>query len=423
MSETNHAINTAGYAIAFARSASEALRRIAERDFALVLLDAGMAAVDVCETARTIHSHPRSAMVPIIFVTAEQASEDDRLRAYQAGAVDFISAPIVAAILQAKLAVFAGLAKQKLEMQSRAEHFVRLNGELQQQRKRNLEQLNEHKLVEDALRQSREELRQLASYQDRVKEDERKRIAREIHDDLGQNLLALRIDVSMLYARTGNTHPKLNRKVHAVLDQIDVTMKAMRSIINNLRPTVLDLGLNAAIEWQVKDFQRRSGIECHLHMQGRELVLDDSRATALFRILQESLNNVLRHAQATRADIKLQQNGDTLFMQVADNGIGIFPGCRRNANSFGLVGIRERTGALGGRLVIDSGQHKGTTLIVSIPVESEGADGSDEGETRTDVVAELSMLRGSDGVLALPVSASVENLDAAGPRGKVGGIA
>src|SRR5262249_10995185 len=155
------------------------------------------------------------------------------------------------------------------------------------------------------------------------------RIAREIHDELGQNLLALRIDISMLHVRTGAAHPKLNKKVRAVLDQIDSTMKSMRSIINNLRPTVLDLGLNAAIEWQVKEFQRRTGIACDLKMQEKELIVGDDLATALFRILQESLHNVLRHAQATHAGIELYKDDSKLFMKIVDNGIGIFPGCRR----------------------------------------------------------------------------------------------
>jgi signal transduction histidine kinase len=261
------------------------------------------------------------------------------------------------------------LAKKNLQLQHQKQELEALNADLQAQRQADLQHLNERRQAEEALRQSQEELRQLASYQERIKEDERKRIAREIHDELGQNLLALRIDIAMLHARTVNTHPRLNRKVHAVLDQIDATMKAMRAIINNLRPTVLDLGLNAAIEWQVKEFQRRTGIECELVISEKELVVDDGRATALFRILQESLNNVFRHARATKTRIEVRQADDRLFMSVVDNGVGIFPGCRRKANSFGLVGIKERVSTLGGELIIDAQKDKGTSLVVSIPVE------------------------------------------------------
>lgn len=227
--------------------------------------------------------------------------------------------------------------------------------------------ISERKKAEEALRHSRQMLRHLISYQERVREDERKRIAREIHDDLGQNLLALRIDVAMLHTRTRTAHPKLNERVRIALNHIDATMKAVRAAINNLRPTVLDLGLNAAIEWQVQDFQRRSGIACELNMED-DFGLDDSRATALFRILQESLNNVLRHARASRVRIGLYRNGFKLVMKIADNGIGIYPDCRRKANSFGLVGIEERINALGGELEIASDPNNGTTLTIHLPM-------------------------------------------------------
>ena len=228
--------------------------------------------------------------------------------------------------------------------------------------------ITERKKMEDALQYSREMLRHLVSHQERVREDERKRIARELHDDLGQTLLALRIDVSMLHDRT-RKHTRLNERVQLALGHIDATMKAVRAAINNLRPTVLDLGLNAAIEWQVKDFQRRSGISCMLEMED-DIALDDNRATALFRILQESLNNVIRHAQASSVRITLTSAGGRLYMQIADNGIGIYPDCRRKANSFGLVGIEERIIALGGELDIQSNVFSGTTLTVSIPLKA-----------------------------------------------------
>lgn len=228
--------------------------------------------------------------------------------------------------------------------------------------------ISERKKVEEALHHSRQMLRHLISYQERVREDERKRIAREIHDDPGQNLLALRLDVSMLHARTGAAHPKLNERVRIVLHHIDATMKAPRAAINTLRPTVLDLGLNAAIEWQVQDFRRRSGIRCVLSTED-DFKLDDGRATALFRILQESLNNVTRHSQATEVRIKLCRRHDGLVMTIADNGIGIYPDCRRKANSFGLVGLEERINAFGGKFEIESNDGKGTTLTVHLPIQ------------------------------------------------------
>ncbi|RJF94991.1 response regulator [Noviherbaspirillum saxi] len=367
-----------GYEVITARSGEEALRKVLTNDFAVILLDVSMPSMDGFETAEAIHSHPRSSAVPIIFVTAHYADEMNRLKGYQRGAVDYLFTPIIPQILQTKVAVFVELAKKNLQLQHQKQEFEQLNLDLKEQRKQDLEHINERRLAEEALRQSQEELRQLASYQERIKEDERKRIAREIHDELGQNLLALRIDIAMLHARTGATHPKLNKKVHSVLDHIDSTMKAMRAIINNLRPTVLDLGLNAAIEWQVKEFQRRTSIACALMMPEAELVMDDGRATALFRILQESLNNVFRHARATKATITLTHTGSRLYMSVADNGVGIFPGCRRKANSFGLVGIKERVSTLGGDFEIDTGEEAGTTLTVSIPLDDTAGNAANQ---------------------------------------------
>lgn len=371
--------NNDGYRVMTAKSGEEALRQVLTHDFAVILLDVSMPGMDGFETAEAIHSHPRSSSVPIIFITAHYADEMHRLKAYQKGAVDYLFTPIIPQILQTKVGVFVELARNHLQLKRQKLELEQLNQDLQQQRQVDLEHINERKQAEAALRQSQEELRQLASYQERIKEDERKRIAREIHDELGQNLLALRIDIAMLHARTATTHPKLNKKVHSVLDHIDSTMKAMRAIINNLRPTVLDLGLNAAIEWQVKEFQRRTGIVCELEMSDKDLSIDDNRATALFRILQESLNNVFRHARATKAQIVVERDNDTLRMKVADNGVGIFPGCRRKANSFGLVGIKERVSSLGGSMAIETAQDAGTSLTVSIPLqESEKAAESTE---------------------------------------------
>lgn len=359
--------NSSDYEVITACSGEEALRQVLKHDFAVILLDVSMPMMDGFETAEAIHSHPRSSSVPIIFVTAHYADEIHRLKAYQKGAVDYLFTPIIPQILQTKVAVFCELAKKNLQLQHQKCELEQLNRDLQAQRQLDLQHINDRKHAEEALRQSQRELRELASYQDRIKEDERKRIAREIHDDLGQNLLALRIDIALLDARTGISHPLLNSRVRSVLAQIDNTMKAMRSIINNLRPTVLDLGLNAAIEWQVKDFQRRAGIVCELKLDELEPELDDATATALFRILQESLNNIFRHARASRTEIALGRSESCLWMRVSDNGIGIYPGCRRTANSFGLVGIKERVSALGGEFRLETGENKGTALTVSVP--------------------------------------------------------
>ncbi|WP_322405691.1 CHASE domain-containing protein, partial [Massilia luteola] len=178
------------------------------------------------------------------------------------------------------------------------------------------------------LQLSHQKLRRLADHAYQIKEMERKRIAREIHDDLGQSLLALRIETELLAGRTKGTHNHLHLRARATLVQIDTTIKSVRQIINDLRPTVLDLGLSAAVEWQVNQFQRRTGIQCDIHDEHGEIALPDHCATAFFRILQESLTNIVRHANASRVKVELRLNGGWLSLTVRDNGCGLPPGGR-----------------------------------------------------------------------------------------------
>ncbi|MFP5393697.1 MAG: CHASE domain-containing protein [Gammaproteobacteria bacterium] len=223
------------------------------------------------------------------------------------------------------------------------------------------------------LQLSHQNLRRLAAHADQIKEGERKRIAREIHDDLGQNLLALRIEADMLSTRTLERHPRLHARAQATLAHIDATIKSVRQIINDLRPNVLDLGLSAAVEWQVAEFIRRTGIACELVDEPADVPLSDHVSTAFFRILQESLSNIVRHARATRVRIELRMTGNRLSMTVSDNGIGLQSRERGKAGSFGLVGIEERISILGGTFTIDSSEGGGTIVCVSVPLHPESA--------------------------------------------------
>ena len=242
------------------------------------------------------------------------------------------------------------------------------------------------------LQASHEKLRMLAAHAEQIKEGERKRIAREIHDDLAQNLLALKIDAELLATRTRGSQRRLHARAEATVRQIDVTIRSVRQIINDLRPNVLDLGLSAAVDWQVNDFARRTGIACELVDDDGEHRIDDGSATALFRILQESLNNVARHARATRVRIDLHQHAGMLTMTIRDNGVGMQPGSRNRHGSFGLVGIEERVAILGGAFSVSSGPESGTTIVVSIPVgNSTGTD--------ADMAQHSAGLRGQDGIV------------------------
>jgi signal transduction histidine kinase len=218
------------------------------------------------------------------------------------------------------------------------------------------------------LQLSHQNLRRLAAHADQIKEGERKRIAREIHDDLGQNLLALRIEADLLASRTESRHPRLHARARSTLLQIDATIKSVRQIINDLRPNVLDLGLNAAVEWQIAEFRRRTGIACELVGAQHEIKMPDHCATAFFRILQESLSNIVRHARATEVKVELRTHGGRLMMTVGDNGVGMQVGTRNKSGSFGLVGIEERIHILHGSFAITSMPGAGTIICVSVPL-------------------------------------------------------
>jgi PAS domain S-box-containing protein len=221
---------------------------------------------------------------------------------------------------------------------------------------------------EEALYASRNELRALANHLEKAQEFERKRIAREIHDELGQHLLALKMDVSSLDTSTLGTHPKLNAKIQFVLQGIDDTMHHVKSIINDLRPVVLELGLVDAVQSHVRAFERRSGIPCEVNISGDNIELDNERTTVLFRVLQESLVNVSRHAQASRASVALYCDADRVSIVISDNGKGIGANGQNKRNSFGLLGMRERIEALDGMFLIQPAAGGGTKITASIPL-------------------------------------------------------
>jgi PAS domain S-box-containing protein len=232
--------------------------------------------------------------------------------------------------------------------------------------------ITEQKRVEERLIRSRQQLRELASYSEFARERERSQIAREIHDELGQALTALKIDVHWLSNKLPKGHELLLNKTKSMSSLIDMTIKSVQRISSELRPGLLDnLGLSAAIEWQVDEFENRMGIICNIAIDPEEIVLDRDRSTAIFRILQESLTNIARHSNATIVDISLIEQFDSLELNVHDNGEGITEEQISDPRSFGLIGMRERVNLLGGYLSISGTPNKGTTIIVRIPLNKE----------------------------------------------------
>ncbi|MHA4866773.1 PAS domain-containing sensor histidine kinase [Duganella sp. PWIR1] len=230
-----------------------------------------------------------------------------------------------------------------------------------------LQEVAERRRAEAQLHASREQLRKLAEHLETVKEDERQRIARDIHDELGQNLLALRIDVGMLHERTGTRHARLHQRTELALENLDATIRSVRGIMNELRPAVLDLGLPAALEWQAAEFRKRSGLACTLALADEAALAGVSPQldTVLFRAVQEALSNVRRHANARHVDIVLAVRESRLSLSVTDDGVGMAPAQREKPDSFGLIGMAQRVAALGGQLDITSPEAGGCRLTLS----------------------------------------------------------
>jgi PAS domain S-box-containing protein len=230
--------------------------------------------------------------------------------------------------------------------------------------------ITERKQAEEQLRSSSEQLRALSAHLQSIREEERTLISREIHDELGQDLTGLKMDLSWLIKRLPKNQELDVKKVESMLKLVDTTIQSVRRISTKLRPGVLDdLGLTAAIEWQAQDFQTRTGIQCEFNPNLREIDLDRDRSTTVFRIFQETLTNVARHASATRVNICLNEEAAGLVLIVEDNGRGIKEREISDPKSLGLLGMRERALIFGGEVTISGAPGKGTTVMLRIPLQ------------------------------------------------------
>ncbi len=231
-----------------------------------------------------------------------------------------------------------------------------------------LRDVTERNRFEDELRQSREQLRELALHQESVREDERAGIARELHDELGQLLTAIKMDLSWLSQHIGALPPEeAARRISNVITLTDTSVKTVQSVSSRLRPGILDdLGLVAALEWLARDFQQRSGIHCSTEVDS-SIDIVGHKATVLFRICQESLTNVARHSGASEATVKLSRRNAEVVLAVQDNGRGITAEEMESPRSYGVMGMRERAMALGGAVSINGAPDRGTVVEATLP--------------------------------------------------------
>ncbi len=234
--------------------------------------------------------------------------------------------------------------------------------------------MTQRKQVELQLSQSRDQLRALMTRLHSAREEEGTRIAREVHDELGQAMTSLKLDLSWVARRlslpeTADSRAQMLERIQGAMRQLDGTIQSVRAIATALRPSVLDeLGLAAALDWQTRDFEKRTGIRCEWSMPSVPIPIGPDQATAVFRIYQEILTNVVRHAQASTIQIHLDISANWLVLEVSDNGLGIPASALAHTNSLGLLGMRERATQWGGDLSIQGTAGKGTTVTVRLPV-------------------------------------------------------
>lgn len=231
------------------------------------------------------------------------------------------------------------------------------------------EDITEEKKAQEELERSRQDLRNLSVHLQSVREEESTRVARKIHDELGQSLTALQMDLSWLEGKLPARNKSIREKTRSMSDLVDSTIDSVHKITMELRPSMLDdLGLPAAIEWQAGDFQKRSGIRCQANIRCGEGIIKKELATTIFRIFQETLTNIARHSKATQCRVALTENEKEVCLEVVDNGIGITQWQIDDPHSFGIIGMRERAHLWGGTIYIRNVKPSGTSVKVMIPL-------------------------------------------------------
>lgn len=266
------------------------------------------------------------------------------------------------------------LAERKLKQKDGSPVNVELSAKLlpDQRYQVIIRDITRRKNAETALNESNDQLRQLASHLQDVREEERASMAREIHDELGQQLTAIKLELSIVELKSEGGNPVVLQKIRSMAEMLNKTMKTVREMAAELRPGIIDdLGLVEAINWVGIEFEKRADVKVEFHPPGTAITIADNMAIALFRIYQESLTNIARHANASRVVSGLEKKDDKLVLSITDNGKGFNPASIGNKKTLGILGMKERALMIGGIYEINSKPGCGTTVLVSLPYGKE----------------------------------------------------
>lgn len=325
----------------------------------LIMLDIRMRGMNGYQVCSQLKADSRTSDIPVIFLSALDDTEA-KLKGFELGAADYITKPYQAEEVLARV-------RTQLELS-------RLRRHLEEQvnlRTRQLEaEVVERMQATQELLESRQQLRELSWHIEEMREEERKHIARELHDELGQVVTVLRIDLMQLATRGDLSVQEIRSKLLETIGTLDQVADTVRSISENLRPGMLDmLGLAAATAHHVEKFIATTQLHCKVAMNREEFNIPPKIATAVFRILQESLTNVARHANANEVEVQLAELSNNLILVVQDDGCGIQETPASSRRGFGMMGMRERVELLSGQFLIESSDGKGTRIEASIPLK------------------------------------------------------
>ena len=329
-----------------ASSGFDALDATRGVDLSLAILDVQMPLMNGYELAVRLNEERIEDKVPIIFLTAAYPNSAKILEGYEAGAVDYIIKPLNKVILISKINIFL---------------------EIYHQKQRVIEQADKLRISELELLQAKQQLEMVNLHLTEAREEERAAISMKVHDELGQAMTALKMDLNWVKQNMSNTEPA-ERKLDKMIAMTNDVIRRVQRISSELHPVMLDdLGLMSAIEWFCEDFEERTGIKCSLSLEDVS-PRDPSVNLALFRILQEAMTNVIRHAQATSVNIQLMTSGHEIVLTIADNGIGLPEDRLESGRSFGIISMRQRAQQCGGTIDIAGIPGAGTSIVIRMPL-------------------------------------------------------